>query len=67
MPEPSAELAGRGSPPDSDTFDAFMALELRDGYLGTEGGKWYEDEVFEIDEAAFEVWNKSFMANVKQL
>ncbi|GAB6393579.1 MAG: GNAT family N-acetyltransferase [Treponematales bacterium] len=52
--------------PDGSVFDAFMALELREGYLVTEGGKWYEDEVFEIDEAAFEVWNKSFMADVKQ-
>jgi hypothetical protein len=47
--------------PDGSVFDAFMALELREDFLGTEGGKWYGDKVFEIDEAAFEVWNKSFM------
>jgi predicted N-acetyltransferase YhbS len=52
--------------PDGSVFDAFMALELREGYLGTEGGTWYEDKVFEIDDAAFEVWNKSFMADIKQ-
>ena len=46
--------------PDGSEFDAFMALELKDGYLGTDGGKWYEDEVFEIDETAFDEWNKQF-------
>jgi hypothetical protein len=35
-----------------------MALELVDGYLGTDGGKWYEDEVYKIDPAAFEEWSK---------
>jgi hypothetical protein len=30
-----------------------MALELVDGYLGVIGGKWHEDGVFEIDDAAF--------------
>jgi predicted N-acetyltransferase YhbS len=46
--------------PDGNQFDPFMALELRCGYLGTEGGIWYEDKVFEIDQAAFEVWNATF-------
>jgi predicted N-acetyltransferase YhbS len=43
--------------PDGSTIDPFMALELKDGYLGTEGGTWYEDEVFEIDQNAFEAWS----------
>ncbi|GHV41387.1 N-acetyltransferase [Clostridia bacterium] len=46
--------------PDGGSFDAFMALELRHGYLGTSGGKWYEDEVFNIDETAFAKWNVEF-------
>ncbi|MDR3239074.1 MAG: N-acetyltransferase [Clostridiales bacterium] len=48
--------------PDGPAFDAFMALELTPGYLGTNGGKWYEDSVFEIDEAAFAEWHKGFAA-----
>jgi uncharacterized protein YdhG (YjbR/CyaY superfamily) len=48
--------------PDDSAFDAFMALELRDGYLGADGGKWYEDKVFEIDQSTFEAWNKEFRA-----
>ncbi|MDR0380857.1 MAG: GNAT family N-acetyltransferase [Oscillospiraceae bacterium] len=48
--------------PDGGTIDAFMALELRDGHLGHDGGKWYEDRVFDIDKAAFEAWNKNFRA-----
>jgi predicted N-acetyltransferase YhbS len=43
--------------PDGEAFDAFMALELVDGHLGADGGKWYEDKVFEIDQTAFETWN----------
>jgi predicted N-acetyltransferase YhbS/uncharacterized protein YdhG (YjbR/CyaY superfamily) len=48
--------------PDGGSFDAFMALELSEGYLGKNGGKWHEDKVFEIDQAAFEAWNKEFHA-----
>jgi predicted N-acetyltransferase YhbS len=44
--------------PDGTAIEPFMALELVDGYLGTDGGKWYEDEVYEIDQTAFEEWNK---------
>lgn len=33
--------------PDGASFDAFMALELKDGYLGTEGGKWRLCRAFE--------------------
>lgn len=46
--------------PDGSAFDAFMALELRQDYLGTSGGKWYEDKVFEIDETAFSEWHEAF-------
>jgi predicted N-acetyltransferase YhbS len=44
--------------PDGTAIEPFMALELVDGYLGTDGGKWYEDKVFEIDPAAFEEWDR---------
>jgi hypothetical protein len=44
-----------------------MALELVDGYLGTDGGKWYEDEVYEIDQTAFEEWNKQNCREMKRL
>jgi predicted N-acetyltransferase YhbS len=44
--------------PDGTAIEPFMALELVDGYLGTDGGKWYEDEVYEIDQTAFEEWDK---------
>jgi predicted N-acetyltransferase YhbS len=46
--------------PDGSAVDPFMALELVDGYLGLRGGTWYEDEVFEIDQSAFDVWNTRF-------
>ena len=46
--------------PDGSTMDPFMALELKDGYLGTTGGKWIDADVFDIDEAAFEAWNAQF-------
>ena len=46
-----------------EVFDgAFMALELRDGYLGLGGGEWHEDKVFDINHAEFGAWNKEFMA-----
>ena len=44
-------------------FDgAFMALELRDGYLGKGGGVWRESSVFDIDKTAFDKWSKEFRA-----
>jgi predicted N-acetyltransferase YhbS len=46
--------------PDGSVFDAFMALELNSGYLGVDGGIWYQDEVFYIDNTAFPEWNKGF-------
>jgi uncharacterized protein YdhG (YjbR/CyaY superfamily) len=48
--------------PDGAAFDAFMAAELADGYLGDDGGKWHGDKAFEIDQTAFESWNKGFHA-----
>jgi predicted N-acetyltransferase YhbS/uncharacterized protein YdhG (YjbR/CyaY superfamily) len=46
---------------DETVFDgAFMALELRDGYLGKDGGVWYEDNVFDVDQSACDAWNKQF-------
>jgi predicted N-acetyltransferase YhbS len=46
--------------PDGSTMDPFMALEIRQGYLGSGGGKWYEDDVYHIDQNAFEEWNAQF-------
>ncbi|MDR1641310.1 MAG: N-acetyltransferase [Clostridiales bacterium] len=47
------------------SFDAFMALELREGFLGFEGGEWYEDSLFEIDQSAFNEWHKGFLREAK--
>ncbi|GHS92793.1 N-acetyltransferase [Synergistales bacterium] len=47
--------------PDGSVFDAFMALELQTGYLGADGGKWYEDDVFKIEDRAFCEWNAEFL------
>lgn len=33
---------------DGASFDAFMALELKEGYLGMEGGKWRLCRAFEL-------------------
>jgi hypothetical protein len=35
-------------------------MELRNGCLGNDGGKWHEGKVFEIDHAAFEEWGAGF-------
>ncbi|MDR2005766.1 MAG: N-acetyltransferase [Acidaminococcales bacterium] len=51
--------------PDGGTFAAFMALELKRGYLGAAGGKWHADKVFEINITAFSEWNKVFQARRK--
>jgi predicted N-acetyltransferase YhbS len=42
--------------------DAFMALELIPGYLGTDGGVFHEDKVFKIDPIAREKWHAEFHA-----
>jgi predicted N-acetyltransferase YhbS len=49
--------------PDGSVMEPFMAIELVDGYLGTEGGKWYEDNVYEINDAAFAEWD---LQNVRE-
>ncbi|MDR3051784.1 MAG: N-acetyltransferase [Oscillospiraceae bacterium] len=49
--------------PNGASFDAFMALELEDGYLGTAGGKWQWCHAFDVcenDEAAFQKYQKDF-------
>ncbi|MDR3202099.1 MAG: N-acetyltransferase [Bifidobacteriaceae bacterium] len=46
--------------PDGSAIDPFMALELRSGYLGAEGGEWHEDDVFKMDRTAFEEWDAQF-------
>ncbi|MDR2612791.1 MAG: N-acetyltransferase [Deltaproteobacteria bacterium] len=46
--------------PDGSVMEPFMALELVDGYLGTGGGKWYADEVYEIDRDALAEWDAGF-------
>jgi hypothetical protein len=46
------------------SFDAFMALELREGFLGLEGGEWYEDSLFEIDQSEFNEWHKGFLREI---
>jgi predicted N-acetyltransferase YhbS len=49
--------------PDGSVMEPFMAMELVDGYLGAEGGKWYEDNVYEIDDASFAEWD---LQNVRE-
>jgi predicted N-acetyltransferase YhbS len=46
--------------PDGSTMEPFMALEIIDGYLGTDGGKWHEDDVYEIDQNASREWIAQF-------
>jgi predicted N-acetyltransferase YhbS len=49
--------------PDGATFDAFMALELEDGYLGRDGGKWKFCKAFDIcenDKVAFKEYHSKF-------
>lgn len=46
--------------PDGSTMEPLMAMELADGYLGTEGGAWHGDDVYEIDQNAFEEWDAHF-------
>lgn len=43
-----------------DNFDAFMALELYDASLKGISGKFYEDEVFKIEEEELEDFEKQF-------
>ena len=48
--------------PDGSMIEALMALELIPGYLGEDGGKWRDDEAYDIDKDAFEAWNAQFTA-----
>jgi predicted N-acetyltransferase YhbS len=51
--------------PDGTSFEAFMALELEEGYLGTDGGKWKCCKAFDIcenDEVAFKEYHSKFSA-----
>ena len=41
-------------------FDAFMALELKEGALKGISGKFYEDKVFEIEDNELEIFEKRF-------
>lgn len=46
------------------SFDAFMALELESGYLGTAGGKWKSCKAFDVcenDEVAFQEFHSQFV------
>jgi predicted N-acetyltransferase YhbS len=43
--------------PDGSVIDPLMVLELVDGYLSADGSKWYEDEVFNIDQSTFKEWD----------
>ena len=49
--------------PDGSSFDAFMALELREGYLGTAGGIWRCCEAFDAveNEEAFRAFHREFV------
>jgi predicted N-acetyltransferase YhbS len=50
--------------PDGSAFDAFMALELREGYLGNAGGIWKCCAAFDIvekDEEAFQAYHREFL------
>jgi predicted N-acetyltransferase YhbS len=46
--------------PDGSTPPPFMAMEIQSGYLGSDGGTWYEDDVYQIDQSAFETWSATF-------
>jgi predicted N-acetyltransferase YhbS len=48
---------------DGASFDAFMALELEEGYLGTAGGKWKCCMAFDLvenDKATFKEYHSKF-------
>lgn len=52
--------------PDGTVFEAFMALELEPGYLGTTGGKWQYCQAFdrtENDVTAFKEYQENFLIN----
>ncbi len=49
--------------PDGSAFDAFMALELREGYLGEAGGVWKYCAAFDAveNEEAFQAFHREFI------
>lgn len=50
-----------------ESFEAFMALELYDGGLNGISGKYYEDEVFEIEKDELEIFEKEFPHKEKRV
>lgn len=50
-----------------ENFDAFMALELREGALKGISGKFYEDNVFEIEDDELEAFEKRFPYREKHI
>ncbi len=46
---------------DGENFDAFMALELSEGSLNDIEGRFYENEVFEVDQEELVNFEKQFM------
>lgn len=50
-----------------DNFDVFMALELVHGGLNGILGRFYEDEVFQVDKEELEVFEKQFPYKEKQV
>jgi predicted N-acetyltransferase YhbS len=50
-----------------ENFEAFMALELYDGGLNGISGKFYEDEVFQIDKHELEIFEKEFPHKEKRV
>lgn len=50
-----------------ENFDPFMVLELFSGALEGISGKFYEDQVFKIDEAELEMFEKEFPYKEKHI
>ena len=50
-----------------DNFEEFMALELYEGSLQGISGKFYEDEVFNIDPDELEIFEKEFLPKAKRV
>ncbi|MDR1156681.1 MAG: N-acetyltransferase [Oscillospiraceae bacterium] len=53
---------------DGKSFDAFMALELYEGYLGADGGKWKCCKAFDVcesDTSAFREFHRVFTGRIQ--
>lgn len=50
---------------DGSELDAFLALELENGYLGNDGGSWELPEIFNtlVNEEAFNLFQEQFLKN----